>query len=383
MTGRSRVTRTASRHPAPHRPSVAGNRRRGRPHAPRRPRPPRPARAAASVRRAQHRHVRRRGPATQRATVSRLRRSISSSSTAVRRGRHQRGPAGAGRSPDPSATHSRAVPITGGAPPRRAPRRAGPRRAAPTRRPAGRASSPARDPGDPERARVRPVAVVARPGTSGPRQDTTPHGSTVRRLTSPAGPPRRWGNVTARPACTAASRGPNAGSTARTRACTGPPVSSTSTPAARSLTTAPCAAPASPGVSHSRAASATAAASSGSRSISPELVVVAGDAVAVGGVEPGVAAGLQRDAQLAQLGLVALEHAEERLVRRGVGVAGDGGADLLGGQELPGGQQAEHQVHQTLGPGGGHVRHRTAAGRSLVAGLGRRARAASHPATPR
>ena len=53
-----------------------------------------------------------------------------------------------------------------------------------------------------------------------------------------------------------------------------------------------------------------------------QLVVVAGDAVAVGGVEPGVAAGLQGDAQLAQLGLVALEHPEERVVARDVGVAG-------------------------------------------------------------
>ena len=81
-----------------------------------------------------------------------------------------------------------------------------------------------------------------------------------------------------------------------------------------------------------------------------ELVVLAGDAVAVGGVEHGVAPGLQRDAQLAQLGLVAFEHPEERVVGGGVGVAGDRRTDPLGGQELAGRQQAEHEVHQTLGP---------------------------------
>ena len=69
-----------------------------------------------------------------------------------------------------------------------------------------------------------------------------------------------------------------------------------------------------------------------------ELVVLAGDAVALGEVERGVAPGLQRDAQLAQLGLVAFEHPEERVVAGGVGVAGDGRPDPLGGQELPGRQ---------------------------------------------
>ena len=91
-----------------------------------------------------------------------------------------------------------------------------------------------------------------------------------------------------------------------------------------------------------------------------ELVVLAGDAVAVGGVDR-VPPALQRHAELAQLGLVALEHPEERLVVRRVGVAGHDRADALGRQELARGQQAEHEVHQTLCPCGGHVRHRTAA----------------------
>ncbi|EOD69200.1 hypothetical protein H480_07353 [Amycolatopsis vancoresmycina DSM 44592] len=100
------------------------------------------------------------------------------------------------------------------------------------------------------------------------RHDTTPHGSRVRMIRS-GEPLRRYSNRTAWPFCTAASSGPNAGS-ARTRGSTTVGAwSSTSRPAARSFTSAPCACPVSSGESHSRDASATAAASSGARSISP------------------------------------------------------------------------------------------------------------------
>ena len=256
--------------------------------------------------------------------------------------------------------------------PRRAPWPAGRRRRAPTPRPTGRSPDRPDDARHPERAR-RVARSRSCPTTyHRPRQDTTPHGSTVRRATSPAGPPRRWSNVTARPDCTAASRGPNAGSPPRTRGCARPWSSSTSTPAARSFTNAPCA-----GAGQLRGLPQPRGERHGGRLVGlqvdlAELVVLAGDAVAVGGVDR-VPPALQRHAELAQLVLVALEHPEERLVVRGVGVAGHDRADALGRQELARGQQAEHQVHQTLCPCGGHVRHRTAAPAGVVGGRANRA----------
>ena len=83
-------------------------------------------------------------------------------------------------------------------------------------------------------------------------------------------------------------------------------------------------------------------------------VGVAVDAVALGGVELRHAAGFERDAQVAQLVLVALEHAGECFVAGAVGVAVDGFADALGGDEGAGGQQRDHEVHQPLDFGNPH-----------------------------
>ena len=85
-----------------------------------------------------------------------------------------------------------------------------------------------------------------------------------------------------------------------------------------------------------------------------QLVVAPGDAVArLVVVRGAVGARLERDAELAQLLLVALEHPAERLLVVG-GVAGHGLADLLHRQVPPGGQQADDQVQQPLGLLGGH-----------------------------
>src|SRR5207342_75905 len=66
-------------------------------------------------------------------------------------------------------------------------------------------------------------------------------------------------------------------------------------------------------------------------------------------VEPGVvAAGLERDAHVPQLFLVPLEHAVEGLVRGALGVLRHGLADLLLEEELPGREQADHEVEQPL-----------------------------------
>ena len=62
-----------------------------------------------------------------------------------------------------------------------------------------------------------------------------------------------------------------------------------------------------------------------------QRVGLAVDAVALGRVELRDPAGLQRDAEVAQFVLVALEHPGERLVAGAVGIAGDGLADPLGG----------------------------------------------------
>ncbi len=81
------------------------------------------------------------------------------------------------------------------------------------------------------------------------------------------------------------------------------------------------------------------------------------DAVADLVLEPGgVAAGDQRDAELAQLLLVALEHAVEGLRRLPRGVLGHGGADLLLAQPPPGGQEGDHEVQESLGALRGHCR---------------------------
>jgi hypothetical protein len=84
-----------------------------------------------------------------------------------------------------------------------------------------------------------------------------------------------------------------------------------------------------------------------------ELVILLLDAVAGLLVERVVHAGLQRDAQLPELLLVALEHPLEGLVL--VGVAAHRGADLLGGQVPAGGQQQDDDGQQALGPA---LRHR-------------------------
>src|SRR6266542_2410158 len=77
------------------------------------------------------------------------------------------------------------------------------------------------------------------------------------------------------------------------------------------------------------------------------------------GVEDARGAGLQGYAQLAQLSLVPLELALERLVVLGVVrvvlVPGHGRGDLRGGQEPPRGQQADHQVDQALGADARHA----------------------------
>jgi hypothetical protein len=80
------------------------------------------------------------------------------------------------------------------------------------------------------------------------------------------------------------------------------------------------------------------------------------DAVARLLVEDARRAGLQRHAELAQLGLVAFELALERLVV--ARVAGNGRGDLRGGQEPSRGQQADHQIDQALGAGPRHGRQR-------------------------
>ena len=89
-----------------------------------------------------------------------------------------------------------------------------------------------------------------------------------------------------------------------------------------------------------------------------QRVLAVRDPVAGLGVEDAGGPGLQRHAQLAQLGLVPLELALERLVVarvvRIVLVAGHGRGDLRGGQEPSRGQQADHQVDQAFGAGPRH-----------------------------
>src|SRR5206468_11050399 len=83
------------------------------------------------------------------------------------------------------------------------------------------------------------------------------------------------------------------------------------------------------------------------------------DPVSVLAVEMAVAAGLERDAEIAQFGLVPLEHPLEGLVGalrtvRGL-VAGHRVADAFRGEELAGRQQANDQIDQSLRPSGRHV----------------------------
>ena len=85
-----------------------------------------------------------------------------------------------------------------------------------------------------------------------------------------------------------------------------------------------------------------------------QRVGLAVDAVALGRVELRHPAGFQRDAQIAQLVLVAFEHAGERLVAGAVGVAGHGLADPLGGDEVTGRQQCDDEVHQPFDFGNRH-----------------------------
>jgi hypothetical protein len=65
-------------------------------------------------------------------------------------------------------------------------------------------------------------------------------------------------------------------------------------------------------------------------------------------VERAALAGLQGDAELAQLLLVALEHPLERLL--GLRVAADRGADLLGRQVPARRQQEHHDGQEAFGP---------------------------------
>ena len=86
-----------------------------------------------------------------------------------------------------------------------------------------------------------------------------------------------------------------------------------------------------------------------------QAVIVATDPVTGLVVEGAVAAGFQRDAEVAQVFLVAFELALERLVTE-VLVARDGPPNLVGGQVAPGRQQADHEVEQALGLAGRHGR---------------------------
>ncbi len=90
-----------------------------------------------------------------------------------------------------------------------------------------------------------------------------------------------------------------------------------------------------------------------------QLVLAAHDPVAVVGIEGAVAPGLQRHAEIAQLGLVALEHPLERLVGAlgpvGGLVPGNRLPDPLGAEELPGREQADNQVDQPFGPPCCHI----------------------------
>src|SRR4029450_10556351 len=97
-------------------------------------------------------------------------------------------------------------------------------------------------------------------------------------------------------------------------------------------------------------------------------VGVAVDAVALGGVELRHSPGFERDAQVTQLVLVALEHAGERLVGGAVVVAVDGFADPLGRDEGAGGQQRDDEVHQPLDFGNAHLQELKASGRCYLAG---------------
>ena len=98
-----------------------------------------------------------------------------------------------------------------------------------------------------------------------------------------------------------------------------------------------------------------------------QRVVAAGDAVAGLGVEDAGRPGLQRHAEVAQLGLVPFELALERLVlARVVGVVlvpGHGRGDLRGGQKPPRREQADHQIDQTLGPVARHAPDASSVGR--------------------
>ena len=140
----------------------------------------------------------------------------------------------------------------------------------------------------------------------------------------------------------------NAGSSAVSRGCAmSSALGSMSTPAAVSLRTASVVAPASGGCSQTRVARPTTAASSGVRSISGRRELVGADPVAGLVVEVGVdVPDLDRDAEAAQLVLVALEHLLE-------GVGGRLGVDDLPdpvlGDVVPLDQEHDEQVQQPLG----------------------------------
>ncbi len=79
-----------------------------------------------------------------------------------------------------------------------------------------------------------------------------------------------------------------------------------------------------------------------------QLVVLAADPVAEVVVDRVRAAGLQRNAQVAKLLLVPLEHALERLLL--IRVPADRGPDLLGGQVPARGEQEDDDGQEAFGP---------------------------------
>jgi hypothetical protein len=121
------------------------------------------------------------------------------------------------------------------------------------------------------------------------------------------------------------------------------------------LTIALAAGPARLACCHTRLARPSTASSPASSSSSGQRVRVPVDPVALLVLEHVVdGAGDQRDAELAQVLLVALEHPVERLGGLALGVLRHGATDLLLRQPAAGGQQADDEVQQAFGAVRGH-----------------------------